>query len=137
MKNITFSEFRDILDTFELTVRRDGNKLIVPMNDRELGEKPVLIIFSLGDEDSAKIQATAMLPGFGSSMSEIEKMRFCNTWNRDKLFPKAYIDSDEDFILEVTLFKDEEVSEEYVKDNFIGLSIVTSVEFFKELKKSL
>ena len=137
MENITLNEFRDILDSFNLTYRRQDDKLLVPMKNEELGEKPVIFVFGLGKENSKTIQASAALPGFGSSMSEIEKIRFCNAWNRDKVYPKAYVDGDGDFILGMAMFKDEEISEEYIRKYFAAFVLITSIEFFKELKKSL
>ena len=137
MENITLNEFRDILDSFNLTYRRQDNKLLVPMKDEELGEDPVFVVFGFEGENSNKIQMIAMSPGFGASMSEIEKLRFCNAWNRDKVFPKAFVGETGGFVLEVTIYNDEEISKEYIRKYFVALAFMTSVEFFKELKKSL
>ncbi len=133
MKNITVSEFRDLLDSHDLTYKKNGDTFIVPLDDDEVGEK-IGVIFSVSSD---RLQSKALIPDFGSKLSETKKLRFCNAWNRDKVYPKAYLDRDEDFVLEMTIFQDAEISGEYIRQYFILLNFVATIQFFRDLKEKL
>ena len=83
-----------------------------------------------------KIQAWAAVPRLGVENPARRLAGFCNKWKREKTAPKVYIDKDGDFIAENTIFIDEEVSKDYIKNNFILLSTVAMKSFF-ELNRRL
>ena len=133
MKHITQEEFRDLLDKLQLLHRKVGNHvLIVPFPADEDFDQPINILFFVG---KTKLQAGAVVPGYGSKLKRADALEFCNAWNREKINPKAYLNNDGDFTTENSLFHDKEISEEYVQNNFIQLSIAKIALFFKELKK--
>ncbi len=133
MKNITQDQFRDLLDELELLHKKvDKRALVVPFPPDEDFDQPINIIYVV---DRKKLQAGSVVSGYGSNLGRLEALEFCNSWNREKINPKAYVDKDGDFTVEITLFTDEDVSVGYVKQNFILLSISSIALFFKELKQ--
>ena len=133
MKNVTQSEFRDLLDKLELLHKKiDNRTLVVPFPADEDFDQPINLLFVV---DRNRLQAGAVVPGYGAKLKRADALEFCNVWNREKIYPKAYLDQEGDFTTEISLFHDEEISAEYVQNNFIQLSIATNAQFFKELKK--
>ena len=114
-------------------VKTDDGKLLVSLRADDDFRYDVLIVFSAQEN---KIQATAFSTNLKISEDrEIDALRFCNRWNYEKCFPKALIDEDRDFRTEMTLLTDEELDPEYVKENFIRLTLGTSWQFFVEAGK--
>ena len=133
MKNITQNEFRELLDKLELLHKKiDDRALIVPFPPDEDFDRPINVIFVV---DRKKLQAGSSVPGYGANLKRADALEFCNAWNREKINPKAYLDDSGDFIAEMSLFHDEDISAEYVQNNFIRLAIASVAHFFKELKQ--
>lgn len=135
VKNITVKEFRDLLDELGLTHKKCGEntfRMPLPMDDDF--EDTLGLSFEVRE---TKIQAWAAVPGFGVENPRADSLEFCNKWNREKTAPKVYIDKDGDFIAENTIFIDEEVSKDYIKNNFILLSTVAMKSFFEALNRRL
>ncbi len=134
-RTITVNKFRELLDELSLTHKKVGDhtfRMPIPMDDDF--EETLGISFEVREQ---KIQAWAAIPGFGVENPRSDSLEFCNLWNRKKVSPKVYVDKDGDFIAEQTIYIDEEVSDEFIKENFIMFSIVTMREFFSTLSKRL
>ncbi|MDD3588654.1 MAG: YbjN domain-containing protein [Thermoguttaceae bacterium] len=132
MKNLSQSDFRDLLDDLELLHRKvDERVLVVPFPPDEDFDHEIRIVFLV---DKKKLQAASSVAGYGSDLPRAKKLDFCNRWNRENITPKAYLDGDGDFVAELILLHDEDVSAECIKNNFIKLGIATIARFFKELK---
>ena len=117
MKNITQNEFRELLDKLELLHKKiDDRALVVPFPADEDFDRPINI-------------------AFGANLKRSDALEFCNAWNREKISPKAYLDESGDFFTEISLFHDEDISAEYVQNNFIRLTVAAVAQFFKELKQ--
>ena len=133
MKNITQNEFRELLDKLELLHKKiDDRALVVPFPADEDFDRPINIAFVV---DRRKLQAGCSVPGYGANLKRSDALEFCNAWNREKISPKAYLDESGDFFTEISLFHDEDISAEYVQNNFIRLTVAAVAQFFKELKQ--
>lgn len=132
MKNITLEEIRDLLDDAGLTSRKiDDNSLTAVYRDGEDGIDFV-VKFEL---EGNRIQIWTCEPGLGVELDRQDALEFCNKWNRDTISPKIYVDKDGDFIAELNMLTEEEISKEYVKLNFISLALVSMRGFIKSLRK--
>jgi hypothetical protein len=83
-----------------------------------------------------KIQVGGWTEGFRfEGDRRVEGLEFCNEWNYNKANPRAYLDSDGDLRVDMTLFTDEPLSDEYVEENFVRLFLSTANEFYEEAAK--
>ncbi len=134
MKNLTPSEFRDILDELKIVHRKSSdNSFSLVLRADEDFDEDVTVTFSI---EERRIQFWGISPGYGEGMSRFDRMEFCNAWNIEHCLPKAFVDGDEDFVVEWTVFDDEEVSREYLTENFVRLGLSAIWSFFKELRAS-
>ena len=132
MKHITLEEFRGLIDEMGLNSKKiDDRVLAVTFQDDEDGVD-FIVRFFVGEN---RIQAWICIPGLGVELDRADALEFCNKWNKEKVLPKVYIDKDKDFIAENTLLTDEEISEEFVKTNFIAFGLSTMYQFLTALRK--
>lgn len=82
----------------------------------------------------AKVQLTSFSTDKRHKRPRVEALELCNKWNQERISPKFFIDDDGDFIGEVTILADEEMSEEFVIENFIKFSLSGIMGFFDDLK---
>ena len=135
LNKITPDCFRDLLDELNLTHRKvSDSDFMVPLEADDDFDHNVHIVFCIQE---SRMQAWACVNGYGVENPYEDSLRFCNKWNKEKVMPKAYLDDDGDFIVEISLFTDEPLDEEYVKTNFIRVSCSFIWSFFKELKSYL
>ncbi len=134
-KKIDVKKFREYLDELGLTHKKVGDhtfRMPIPMDDDF--EESLGISFEVQEK---KIQAWAAIPGFGVENPRSDSLDFCNKWNKESISPKVYIDKDGDFIAEQTIFIDEELSDDFIKTNFIMFAIASMKGFFERLNKRL
>ncbi len=134
LKNIKIDEFASLLDDLELKYRKvEKDKLVLTIDDDDFDET-IPFIFSF---EKKKIQLLVCVPDYGSELTHVQALEFCNEWNKGKVTPKVFLDDDGDFIAEATLIHDEPISAQYVKDNFIMMNVLAVPMFFKELKEQI
>ena len=130
MKNVTLNDLRDLLDEMNVRNMKKDDVLRVQLSaDEDFGED-VGVIFEIED---ARMRAVAWAYEFTAPRADrMKALEFCNQWNADKAVPRAYLDSDGDFRLDLTMYTDVELEKSYIKENFIHLFMATAWQFFKE-----
>ncbi|MBP3530554.1 MAG: YbjN domain-containing protein [Thermoguttaceae bacterium] len=92
--------------------------------------KPLACVFIAGTN---KIQAVGWEEGFSFDGSRrVEGLEFCNEWNYVKTNPRAYLDRDGDLRVDMTLFTDKPLTDEYVEENFARLFVSTAKQCYEE-----
>ncbi len=129
---ITSNDFRDILDELKLSYSYDKENLSAKASFSldDIGQD-MIVYFKYYDN---KLQVVVLMAVLDTDSSKIYQiMEFCNTWNKEKIFPKAYFQEENQTILgELTLFTDEEVSVQYITENLIKLGIATGRQMLEE-----
>ena len=93
-------------------------------------DKDVGVIFEV---EGDRMRGVAWSCDFTAPRDDRRKaLEFCNAWNAEKAVPRAYLDKDGDFRLDLTTYTDVELDESYVKENFVHLFMATAWQFFKE-----
>ena len=92
--------------------------------------KPLACVFIAGTN---KIQAVGWEEGFSFDGSRrVEGLEFCNQWNCERVNPRAYLDRDGDLRVDMTLFTDTPLTDEYVEENFARLFVSTAKQCYEE-----
>lgn len=131
MSKMTKSELRDIIETF-LPIRRDddGDYVTILNKDEDFGHD-VLVFFVL-NEDGDRLQMHSMTDLEVSD--ERKGLVFCNKWNTEKAYGQAYFLSGT-LRMTFTLNAPANVSRDYLKDDFVKLSMAIIWQFYKEAGK--
>ncbi len=131
-KHFSIDRLRDILDKMGYRhLKKDGAIYATFHNDEY--PNPLTCLFTSG---GSKIQAAAWMEGVCcDAASRVAGLEFCNDWNYGKVNPRAYLDADGDLRVDMTLFVDETLTDEYVEENFVRLFLGTTDEFYKEAAK--
>ena len=128
----SIDRLRDILDKIGYRHTKKDDALLANFHSDDF-PKPLACIFSAKNK---KIQVAAWTEGFRfEGARRVEGLEFCNQWNYDKANPRAYLDSDGDLRVDMTLFADEPLTDEYVEENFVRLFLSTANQFFEEAAK--
>lgn len=95
--------------------------------------KPLTCLFTASE---SKIQAAGYMEGVACADDRrVEGLEFCNKWNYGRVNPRAYLDEDGDLRVDMTLFEEERLSDEYVEENFVRLFLSTANQFYEEAAK--
>jgi hypothetical protein len=133
---ITKSELRELLDQLNLTHRilDDGNFVCFLDADEKFGYD-VNILFSI-NEDQGSLNVFGCSPKFKISENMVaHALVKCNDHNRESYIGQAYLDKDDDVCISYTVCIDEPVSESFIKENIIKLSIGTFWKFYCDFVK--
>lgn len=133
MKNVTLNDLRDLLDEAGVSCKKKDDVLIASLSaDSDFGHD-VGIIFTLEGTTGSRMRAVAWSGSFQAPRADrVKALEFCNAWNADKAVPRAYLDTDGDFRLDLSLFTDVDIDASYIKENFIRLFMATTWHFFKD-----
>ncbi len=130
MKNVTLNEMRDLLDELGVRHMKKDQVLVANLNADEDFEHNVSVVFEI---EGDRMRAVAWSCDFTEPRSNrIKALEFCNSWNDDKVVPRAYLDEDGDFRLDLCLYTDVDLDAAYIKENFARLFMATAWQFFKE-----
>ena len=118
---------RNILDKLEFRHTKTDDAVFATFNSDDF-PTPLAVVFTSANN---KLQVGAWLDGLRfDGARRVEGLEFCNEWNYRRANPRAYLDSDGDLRVDMTLFTDEPLSDEYVEENFVRLFLTTANQFF-------
>lgn len=127
--NFSIDRLRDILDKMGFRHTKKDGAIFATFNSDDF-PNPLACVFTASD---TKIQVGGWSEGFRFDGSRrVEGLEFCNSWNYDKANPRAYLDKDGDLRVDMTLFTDEPLSDDYVEENFVRLFLSTANQFYEE-----
>lgn len=133
MKNVTLNELRDLLDDLGIACKKKDDVLLASLPADEDFGHDVSVLFALDGTNDLRMRAVAWSGSFQAPRADrVKALEFCNAWNTAKAVPRAYLDKDGDFSLDLSLFTDVEIDASYIKENFIRLFLSTSWHFFKD-----
>ncbi len=128
----SIERLRDILDKIGYRHTKKDGVIYATFNSDDF-PKPLACVFTASGN---KIQVGGWTEGFRfDDERRVEGLEFCNEWNYDKANPRAYLDSDGDLRVDMTLFTDAPLSDEYVEENFVRLFLSTANQFYEEAAK--
>ena len=131
MKNVTLNELRDLLDEAGVRHMKKDDVLVANLPADDDFGCDVGVVFRI-EGSGSRMRAVSWSGEFQAPRADRRKaLEFCNAWNADKAVPRAYLDDDGDFRLDLSLFTDVDVDAAYIKENFINLFMGTSWQFFK------
>lgn len=138
IKGLNLSILRGLVDKAGLSHRidDDGDILMLLNADKDFGYD-VAVFFQIQGENDTILKVTGMAVNFPVNDENKANLVFlCNKWNRERRFPKAYVELENNRVVaEENFILDESVSEEYVLENCIKLSVRAIWLFFKSLVK--
>ena len=132
MKGITRDCIRKICDDLGLTssIDSDGDIRVVLSADEDFGHD-VLVFFSV-DEKGNWLRVMGMAVDFDASQDNLAKyMLAINNYNRRQKLFKAYMTKEGRVIIERWELMDEDVSEEFIKENCVKISLPGIWDAFK------
>ena len=132
MKGITRDYIRKICDDLGLTssIASDGDIRVVLSADEDFGHD-VLVFFSV-DETGNWLRVMGMAVAFDASQDNLAKyMLAINNYNRRQKLFKAYMTKEGRVIIERWELMDEDVSEEFIKENCVKISLPGIWDAFK------
>lgn len=130
MRNITLNEFAKLLDECAIKYERQDDALLAP----KYADEGVAIAFRYeGSGNDSRIHAYAWSLTNPKPRSRKKGLEFCNAWNAENAFPRAYIDQKGALRLDSVLYSDVDVEPAYVTQNFIIMFITCSRNFFKNV----
>ncbi len=131
MKNVTLNELRDLLDEVGARHARKDDVLIANLPADDDFGYDVGVVFQI-EGSGMRMRAVSWSGNFQAPRADRRKaLEFCNEWNAEKAVPRAYLDKNGDFRLDLSLYTDVDVDAAYIKENFINLFMATSWQFFK------
>jgi len=134
VKNVSKIEFRSYLDEigFPNKIDSDGDVSVIFNADNDFGHD-VYMFFRFSEENQGKISAFAVAPDFKINDDEVAHLLIkCNEWNANSSIGIAYCVNKQPRISNV-VFTDEPVSESFLKENFIKLTLQSFWKFFCSL----
>ncbi|ACF14792.1 hypothetical protein Ctha_2342 [Chloroherpeton thalassium ATCC 35110] len=138
IKNPSKEKLRELVDKAKFVNRvTDSGSIIMFLDaDQDFGYD-VGIIISLAGKSNSILRITGFCNDFPVNDENKPNLVFlCNKWNCDKSFPKVYVNLEENAIrTESSYLLDEFVSEEFILENCIKLSVSATWDFFKSLVK--
>lgn len=130
MKNVTLNQLRELLDETGVRHAKKDDVLLANLPANEDFGRDVLILFAV---EGVRIRAVAGSGGFQAPRAaRLQALEFCNAWNAEKAVPRAYLDEEGYFRLDLSLFVDVEIDASYIKENFIRPFMAMSWQFFKD-----
>lgn len=120
-----------VLDDMKIHYLRDSDEDFVIMfaEDEDAGCELHVFVMAAGSDD--EILAIRVLSDAKIKSHDVGlKYRVCNTWNRDKRWPKAYVDDDGDFILEEQIDLEKGIHQELLRD-YIATTIAAGNKFWE------
>jgi hypothetical protein len=130
--NNELERLRKILDNMGLRHMKKGGAIYAMFSNDDC-PKPLSCLFTAGE---SKMQAAGYMEGItGVDERRVEGLEFCNQWNNGRVNPRAYLDEDGDWRVNMTLFESERLSDEYIEENFVRLFLSTARQFYKEAAK--
>lgn len=131
--NLTLDQTRRLLREAGFDGQEDDDSILVVLDPDEQFdlETPVWFFPSKG-----LLQARASIDDFASELSEIDRLEFCDAWNGENPWSKAYLEDGEIYV-RTDLYLFEDLSEEFVKSFFLTGSVESCRNFFRKLKKRL
>ncbi len=127
--DFSIDRLRNILDGMGFRHAKIDGAIYAIFNGANFS-KPLACVFTAGTN---KIQAGCLAEGFRFDGSRrVEGLEFCNQWNCERVNPRAYLDRDGDLRVDMTLFTDKPLTDEYVEENFARLFVSTAKQCYEE-----
>ena len=132
MKGINLRQVRDFLDEIHLTSRYDDNgNLEVVFGASEEFVYDIVIIIST---DNDRLSYFSFAPGYTPRTAD--PFRLANSHNRRCYMPVCVVRGEDEHIdFEYSYLLDEEVSEEFVRENCVVMPIRCILRSFADLEK--
>lgn len=131
-ENFSADRLPAILKEVGMPVVEVGDLICSIMGDSELPSR-LEVVFVPRDD---KIICGAQVQGMKFvGPARAVGLEYCNEWNDHRTDARASLDDEGMLHIAQTLFTDAPLSDEYVKQNFVGRYILSATEFFREAAK--
>ena len=135
MSEITKSRLRDLLDDLRFTVGKDDDGDYYTILEADDDFRHNVQIYFLATQ--GRLQMVASSPAFKvPSDKAADALLFCNKWQREKAFGRAYFNENTNlFLIDASISTDTDIPDDYVKEDFLRLHVAIFWSFFVEAGK--